>query len=342
MEFAVWLQKIVDRQDLSSDEAVALMNLLMEGQATASQVGGMLMALRMKGVTPVELAGFATAMRRHAHRIQVPAEKLVDTCGTGGGAPTFNISTAAALIAAAAGVRVAKHGNRAVTGKCGSAEVLEALGVQFPESTESLEALLMRTGFVFLFAPNHHPAMRHVGPVRRELGVRTVFNQLGPLANPAGASRQLIGVYDRAMLRPMAEALRELGAERALVAHGADGIDEISPCGPTFVAELRDGKIVEKTLTPGDFGLTQIDSEELQPGVDAAANADILREALYEVDSPRSRAVIPSAAAAIWLAGEATNLPEAAAKAKAAVRNGLAMAKLEAIVHVSAQVAAET
>ncbi|MCW5942148.1 MAG: anthranilate phosphoribosyltransferase [Fimbriimonadaceae bacterium] len=331
MDFPSALHQIGERRDLSRDNARELMAWVMDGFATEAQIGGLLIALRMKGVNAAELAGFAEAMRARASRIESRFDKLVDTCGTGGGKPTFNVSTGAAILAAAVGAKVAKHGNRAVTGVCGSADVLEALGVRLTDDPEKLSALLNRVGFVFLFAPSHHPAMRHVGKARRELGVRTVFNQLGPLANPAGATRQLIGVYDPALLRPTAEALLLLGVERAMVVHGEDGIDEISPVAPTRVMEIREGRLTERVLKPEDFGVRATEPNDLLPGTDAESNAEILKEALYNVESPRCAAIIPSAAAAIWLGGEAANLQEAAVKARNAVRNGFAMTKLEAL-----------
>lgn len=331
MDFASVLQQIGDRRDLGRDASRDLMAWVMDGNATEAQIGGLLVGLRMKGVVAAELAGFAEAMRAKATRIESHFDKLVDTCGTGGGKPTFNVSTGAAILAAAVGAKVAKHGNRAVTGVCGSADVLEALGVRLSDDPAKLSALLHRVGFVFMFAPSHHPAMRHVGRARRELGVRTVFNQLGPLANPAGATRQLIGVYDLLLLRPLAEALLLLGVERAMVVHGEDGTDEISPVAPTRVMEIRDGKLTERVLTPEDFGTRPIEPNDLLPGSDAETNAEILKEALYDIESPRCAAIIPSAAAAIWLGGEAANLQEAAVKARNAVRNGFAMTKLEAL-----------
>lgn len=331
MDFASTLEQIGARRDLSREASRDLMAWVMDGNATEAQIGGLLIGLRMKGVVSGELAGFAEAMRARATRIESPFDKLVDTCGTGGGKPTFNISTGAAILAAAVGAKVAKHGNRAVTGVCGSVDVLEALGVRLTDDPAKLAGLLDRVGFVFLFAPSHHPAMRHVGRARRELGVRTVFNQLGPLANPAGATRQLIGVYDTALLRPLAEALLLLGVERAMVVHGEDDTDEMSPVAPTRVMEIRDGKILERVLTPDDFGARPVEPNDLLPGSDAETNAEILKEALYDVESPRCAAIIPSAAAAIWLGGEAANLQEAAVKARNAVRNGFAMTKLEAL-----------
>jgi anthranilate phosphoribosyltransferase len=256
-------------------------------------------------------------------------ETLVDTCGTGGGIPTFNISTASAIVAAAAGAKVAKHGNRAVTSRCGSADVLEALGVPIQGDAEVLLHRLEQDGLVFLFAPAHHPAMRHVGKARKDLGVRTVFNQLGPLANPAGAKRQLIGVYDDGLMRSMGEALNCLGTERALLVHGDDGMDEVSPVTSTQAIRVWEGRVESITLYPKDFGLDPIDPVALLPGDDAQANAEILREAIGDPDSPRAAAILPSCGATLWLAGVANSLPEATELARATIASGAALRKLE-------------
>jgi anthranilate phosphoribosyltransferase len=273
-------------------------------------------------------------LRRRAAPAPAPARgtddaHLVDTCGTGGGIPSFNLSTGAAILAASAGAKVAKHGNRAVTSSCGSADVLEALGVNVSSEPEGAARLLDRAGIAFFFAPTHHPALRHVGKVRRELGVRTVFNQLGPLANPAGARRQLVGVYEPGLVRPMAEALLDLGAERALVVYGEEGLDEISPCGPTLTALVAEGAVRDGKATPADFGLEPLSPSALEPGEDAAQNARILREALTDPVSPRCGALLPSAAAALWLAGLAKDFREGARLAREAVASGRAAKTLE-------------
>ena len=244
------LHKLVARQDLTRDEATDVMTLLMTGQATPSQIGALLIALRMKGETVEEVAGFAQAMRAHVVPVQTQRKPLLDTCGTGGSRfRVFNVSTAAAFVMAAAGVAVAKHGNRAMSGVCGSADVLEALGVRVNLTPEQCARCIEEIGIGFLFAQSHHPSMKHVGATRREIGVRSVFNLLGPLTNPAGATRQTLGVYDRRLCALAIGALRDLGSERAIVMHGDIGLDEISTLGATHISELRDGHIETLRLT---------------------------------------------------------------------------------------------
>jgi len=334
----VWreiLETIVRGRDLTADEAAEVMGALLEGEVPPAIVGALLAAMRAKGASGVELAGFAKAMRRHALRLEHNLHPVVDTCGTGGGPATFNLSTAAAFIAAGAGARIAKHGNRAMASRCGSADVLEAAGVALHPEPERLLHLLETIGIVFLFAQAHHPAMRHVAPVRRELGIRTLFNQLGPLANPAGADAQLIGVYDPDLMAPMAEALALLGIRKALVVHGADGLDEISPCGPTSFVLVEGGELRRGELGPSDFGLEPLAQEALAPGRDLEESVAILREAISDVGSPRCRAAIPGAAAAVWLAGLAKDLAEAARLAQESVRRGAARRKLESLVEAT-------
>jgi anthranilate phosphoribosyltransferase len=329
MTFGELVEPLLARRDLDEERALALMDFLMSGEATEAQVGGVLLALRVKGTTTRELAAFARILRQRALTLHHSFETLVDTCGTGGGIPTFNISTASAIVAAAAGAKVAKHGNRAVTSRCGSADVLEALGVPIQGDAEVLLHRLEQDGLVFLFAPAHHPAMRHVGKARKDLGVRTVFNQLGPLANPAGAKRQLIGVYDDGLMRSMGEALNCLGTERALLVHGDDGMDEVSPVTSTQAIRVWEGRVESITLYPKDFGLDPIDPVALLPGDDAQANAEILREAIGDPDSPRAAAILPSCGATLWLAGVANSLPEATELARATIASGAALRKLE-------------
>ena len=307
------------------------MRFLMSGEATEAQIGGVLMALRVKGSTTNELASFAAVLRQQALSVHHLFDNLVDTCGTGGGIPTFNISTASAIVASAAGVRIAKHGNRAVTSKCGSADVLEALGIPIEGDPEALLHRLQNHGIVFMFAPAHHPAMRHVGKARRELGVRTVFNQLGPLLNPAGAKRQLIGVYDSGLMRSMGEALNKLGTERALLVHGDDGMDEVSPVGTTQAIKVWNGKVEPIKLSPADFGLSPIPVQALAPGETVEESADILREAIGNVESLRAAAIVPSVAVAIWLGGLEDSLPAAADRARRAIADGSATRKLAEI-----------
>ncbi|HTQ12079.1 MAG TPA: anthranilate phosphoribosyltransferase [Fimbriimonadaceae bacterium] len=335
MSYAELIHPLIERRDLDRDQAMNLMRFLMSGEATDAQIGGALIALRIKGCTTQELASFATILREHALMISHSHPDLVDTCGTGGGAPSFNISTAAALIACAAGAKIAKHGNRAQTSACGSADVLEALGVVIHADPERLLHVLDTVGIVFLFAQAHHQAMRHVGPARKDLQVRTIFNQLGPLMNPAGATRQLIGVYDPGLMRSMGEALNLLGAQRALIVHGDDELDEISPVEGTHYIKVWDGRVTPGKFTPRDFGLDPVDSAALLPGRTLGDNAHILREAVSDPKSVRFRAVQPSAAAAIWLAGLSEDLVEASTIALDAVSSGKAAHKLNELIRVS-------
>lgn len=332
MTYAELIQPLIERKDMNPDHATEVMRFLMGGEATDAQIGGILLGLRIKGTTTRELAAFASVLREKAASLAHPYPEAVDTCGTGGGSPSFNISTGAAIVAAAAGVKIAKHGNRAVTSACGTADVLESLGVKIGGETDDLTRTLDELGIVFMFAPAHHPAMRHVGKARRELGVRTVFNQLGPLANPAGAKRQLIGVYDIGLMRSMGEALRELGAEHALLVIGRDGLDEISPCAPTDVVRVQEGRVESLVLTPADFGLEPLDPSALVPGETVEESAAILREALSDADSPRAKALLPNAAAAIVLGNLESDLKVAAQRAHEAIASGAAIAKLAALV----------
>jgi len=332
MTFPDLVQPLIERKDLGEQQAEQLMSYIMSGEATDAQIGAVLFALRMKGCTTQELAAFARILRQKAAVLEHTYADLVDTCGTGGGSASFNISTAAAIVACAAGARIAKHGNRGVTSKCGSADVLEALGVQIDSDPDRLRRTLDRSRIVFLFAQAHHPAMRFVGKVRKELGVRTVFNQLGPLLNPASANRQLIGVYDGGLMRSMGQALQALDCERALVVHGQDGLDEISPVVPTDYVKVWGGKVTSGTLHLSDFGLAPIDATALDPGATLEENAGILKEAISDVESPRSKAILPSAAAAIWIAGLEGSLPDATVRAKAAIASGLALEKLNELV----------
>jgi anthranilate phosphoribosyltransferase len=335
MNLGSTLEAIIRREELSVEQAEWLMTLLVNGEATAAQAGGILIALRAKGVTAKELSTFAEVLRAHAVRLEHGFDDLVDIVGTGGGSPSFNISTGSSIVAAAAGARVAKHGNRAVTSSCGSADVLEALGVNVYVSSDRLGKVLEDCGIVFFLAPSHHPALRHIAPARRELGVRTVFNQLGPLVNPAGSVRQLIGVYEMDLLRPMADALNLMGAKRAMVVMGEDGLDEISPVAGTRFAKVFGGRVSEGVLTPADFGLTSLSPEAVLPGTSVDGNAAILREALTHVDSPRAQALLPSAGAALWLAGKVDSLSEGAAAARAAIASGAANAKLHQLVEAT-------
>jgi anthranilate phosphoribosyltransferase len=328
-------------RDLGAAEAETLMGHIMAGQLDHARLGAVLAALRLKGTTAVELGGFARAMRQRAVPVVARAAAgAVDTCGTGGdGRGTFNISTGAALVTAAAGVPVAKHGNRAASSRCGSADVLEALGVTLDLEPDALGRLLDEVGLAFLFAPRHHPAMRHAMPVRKALGVRTVFNLLGPLTNPAGVRHQLLGVYDPALCDLMAGALAELGTRRALVVHGHDGQDELALTGPTRVCELRDGEVIGHEITPESVGLGRCTMDDLDGGHDAATGAALLRAALAGEPGPRTDAVLLNAAGALLAAGAVADLREGVAAAREAVADGRAVRLLERLVAATADLA---
>ncbi len=329
------LSRLLDGHDLSRDEARAVMNEVMGGEATQAQIGGLLVALRLKGETADEIAGCAEAMRAHVLAVQPARDDLVDTAGTGGdGASTINISTAAALVAAAAGAGVAKHGNRAVSSASGSADVLEALGFQLELPPARIERSIDELGFGFLFAPTHHPAMRHAAPVRRELAARTVFNVLGPLTNPAGARAQVVGVYAPSLVRTMADVLARLGARRAFVVHGAGGIDELSPAGPNLVCEVVDGDVHEREIDPLDLGVERCDPAELRGGT-PAENAAAIRAVFAGENGGRRSAVLLNAAGAIAAAGHARDLQEGLGLAGEAVDSGAAAARLEQLIAFS-------
>lgn len=315
---------------LSETHTAQVFGVIMRGEATAAQVGGLLMALRVKGETADEVAGAARAMREAMIRVDIDAPHLVDTAGTGGGAvTTFNISTGAALVAAGAGATVAKHGNRSYTSRCGSADVLEALGVSVTLDAAGAAHALREARVAFLFAPNFHPAMRHVAPVRKELGVTTLMNLLGPLANPAGVRRQVIGVADASRGPLVAHALARLGAEHALVVHGEIGMDEISPAGPTHVWEVRDGAVREWTIDPQGHGLG-ITDVLLLAGEEPRANALRLERILADgTDYAGRAAVLLNAAAAIYVAGLASSYEAGITAARTALDSGAARAALE-------------
>jgi anthranilate phosphoribosyltransferase len=308
----------------------------MSGEATPAQIGGFLVALRLKGETADEIAGAAEAMRAHVVPVNPKRDDLVDTAGTGGdGARTINISTAAALVAAAAGAAVAKHGNRAVSSACGSADVLEALGFELEQEPARIAQSIDELGFGFLFAPSHHPAMRHAAPVRRELATRTVFNVLGPLTNPAGARAQVVGVYSEHLVRTIAEVLAQLGAHRAYVVHGAGGIDELSPVGLNLVAEVVDGSIRERELDPeAELGVARCSVDELRGGT-PAENAAAVRDVLDGADGGRRSAILLNAAGAIAAAGHAEDLREGLELARETIDSGAAAERLEQLVAFS-------
>jgi anthranilate phosphoribosyltransferase len=329
------LAKLLDGRDLSRAEARDVMGSIMRGETTPAQIGGFLIALRVKGETADEIAGCAEAMREHVLAVRPRREDLVDTAGTGGdGANTFNISTAAALVAAAAGAGVAKHGNRAASSTTGAADVLEALGFELELPPERIGRSIDELGFGFLFAQAHHPAMKHAGPVRRELATRTVFNVLGPLTNPAGARAQLVGVYSPKIVRTIADALLRLDARRAYVVHGAGGIDELSPAGANLVCEVDAGRIRQYELDPEDLGIAHCDPAELSGG-DPAHNARALREVLAGADGGHRSAVLLNAAGAIAAAGHARDLREGLELAREAIDSGAAATRLEQLIAFS-------
>jgi anthranilate phosphoribosyltransferase len=332
------LQQVLDGRDLSRDETREVMGEIMAGDATPAQIGGFLVALRAKGETANEIAGCAEAMRAHVLSVRPRRDDLVDTAGTGGdGARTINISTAAALVAAAAGAAVAKHGNRAVSSACGSADVLEALGFALEQEPERIAMSIDELGFGFLFAPSHHPAMRHAAPVRKELATRTVFNVLGPLTNPAGARAQVVGVYSPELVRTIADVLAALGARRAFVVHGAGGIDELSPVGENLVAEVVDGNVRERTLDPeAELGLPRCDVAELRGG-SPAENAAAVREVFAGADGGRRSAILLNAAGAIAAGGHAEDLREGLDLARETIDSGAAAERLEQLISFSRQ-----
>jgi len=340
----------VHRQSLSREEAHAVMTEVLSGQCSDAQIAALLVALHMKGETVEEIVGFAEAIRAAAIPLDLHANSvldasgterdalrhsLIDTCGTGGDASgTFNISTATAFVAAGAGVRVAKHGNRSVTSKCGSADVMEALGVNINLPTGRIAACLEEVGMAFLFAPAMHSAMKHVQSARRELRLRTVFNLLGPLTNPARATCQVVGVYSADLVEKLAEALSMLGLHRALVVHGSDGLDEITITGPTRIGEVRDGQVHTYEVTPEEFGLQRATLEDISGG-DAAQNASLIRGVLAGEKSARRDVVVLNAAAALVAAGRADHLRDAVPLAAAAIDSGAAERKLDALATFS-------
>ena len=329
------LARLLDGHDLSREQARGVMDTIMAGEATPAQIGGLLVALRLKGETPDEIAGCAEAMREHVVRVNPKRHDLVDIVGTGGdGANTYNISTAAALVAAGAGAAIAKHGNRAASSASGAADVLEALGFELDLPPERIERSIDELGFGFLFAQAHHPAMKHAAPVRRELATRTVFNVLGPLTNPAGARALMLGVYSPELTRTMADALVQLDADRAFVVHGAGGIDELSPCGPNLVCEVENGAVREYELDPLELGIERCDPAELRGG-DPQTNAAALRSVLGGSDGGHRAAVVLNAAGGIAAAGHAEDLREGIERARESIDSGAAAARLAELVEFS-------
>lgn len=322
------VRKAADRQDLSADEAQAAMSAIMDGEATPAQIAAFLVAMRMKGETVDEVTAFARVMRAHVLPVKTSRRPLVDTCGTGGDdIKTFNVSTAAAFVAAGAGVAIAKHGNRSVTSKCGSADVLEALGIRFDLPPDRVARCVDEVGIGFMFAPAYHPAMKHAAPVRRELGLRTVFNALGPLTNPAMADAQVLGVYRPEMTELHAGVLKNLGSRRAYVVHGVGGLDELSTLGETRVAELKNGEVRTYTIAPEDLGLRRARPEDLQ-GRTPEENARTLMAILEGEKGPARDIVVLNAAAAIAAGGKTETLAEAMPLAEESLDSGAALGKL--------------
>jgi anthranilate phosphoribosyltransferase len=329
------IAKLVDGQSLAEDEAAAVMEEIMTGEATPAQLGAFLLALRLKGETVDEIAGMARVMRAKALRVPYEGSSLLDTCGTGGdGSGTFNVSTAAAFVAAGAGTVVAKHGNRAMTSACGSADVLEALGARIDLPPEQVAHCLRQANVGFMFAPAFHPAMRFAAGPRREIGVRTVFNVLGPLTNPAGAQAQVLGVADVALTEKMVQVLERLGCRHALVVHGEDGLDEMTLTGPTLVHELKDGALLSYRVTPEDVGLPRADARAVKGG-SPAENAAAMRAVLAGQRGPLRDIVLLNSAAALLAADIVATLVEGVSLAAAAIDSGAAARALERFVEVT-------
>lgn len=332
------LNALIEKRDLTREEMRSVMEQIMTGEITPVQIGGIITALRCKGETVIELAAAAEVMRSLAARVQV-ADKthLVDTCGTGGDAShTFNVSTASALVAASAGCRVAKHGNRSVSSTCGSADILETLGVYIALNPGQVARSIEEVGVGFMFAPAHHSAMKYAAPVRRELGVRTLFNLLGPLTNPAGAPNQIMGVFLKDLPGKLARVLQTLGSRHVMVVHGEDGLDEISIGGPTWVAELRHGEVKEYSVSPGDFGFRPVPLDAIRVEGKESARAMLLGVLRNEL-SPARDIVAMNAGAAIYVSGAADSLQEGVKQAGEAIRRGAAQRKLDELVSFTAQ-----
>jgi anthranilate phosphoribosyltransferase len=333
--FRELIEKLLRQEDLTTSEAADAMAAIMRGEAAPAQIAGLLVGLSMKGERPSELVGFARAMRQEAVKLSQAAGEVFDTCGTGGDrSGSFNISTAAAIVLAASGVRVAKHGNRSVSSRCGSADVLEALGLQISAPPGVVERCLHDTGIAFFFAPTFHPAMRHAGQARRDLGVRTAFNLLGPLTNPASPTRQIVGVPRPELTELLARALLLLGAERAWVVHGADGLDELSTTGHTKVSECRDGSVQTFYVHPSEYGLAKASLDTLLGG-DAQVNAAIIRDVLDGRAGPARDVVLLNAGAALFIAGRAASVREGIARGADAIDSGRAKQVLQQLVAVS-------
>ncbi|MEA2512666.1 MAG: anthranilate phosphoribosyltransferase [Thermomicrobiales bacterium] len=339
------IQAVVEGRELSTDDATAAMDAIMTGQATPAQIGALVTALRMRGETVAEIAGFAAAMRRHARAVTLADDPrpLVDTCGTGGdGAGTFNISTTAAFVIAGAGVRVAKHGNRSVTSQCGSADLLEGLGVKVELTPEQVAESIARTGFGFMFAPGFHPGFRHAGPARREIGIRTIFNALGPLTNPAGVRHQLIGVGHPHLARKLAEANAMLGSRHVVVVHSGDGLDEFGIAGPTQVTEYdaRTGEVTTYEVVPEGLGLSRCPTDGIRGGA-VAENVRIVLGVLSGDAGACRDVTLLNAGAGLYAADASTSIAEGVAMAAESINSGRALAALQAVIAYSHELAAE-
>jgi anthranilate phosphoribosyltransferase len=324
------LQQLLNRQDLTHAQMLDIMRQVMQGELTQAQIAGLLIGLRMKGETVEEISAAAQVMRELSTKVDIrDATHLVDTCGTGGdGIQTFNVSTVTAFVAAAAGAKVAKHGGRSVSSTCGSADVLEALGVSVNLSPQQVADAVDRIGIGFMFAPNHHSAMKHAAPVRRELGVRTLFNLLGPMTNPAGAKRQVMGVFHKDLTGLLARVLQRLGSEHVMVVHGADGMDEISFTGDTYVAELKDGEVREYVINPARFGMPVQDVQAIRIK-DAAESKAMVLDVLAGKAGPARDIVLLNAGAAIYVSGVADSIEAGIAKAEEVIDSGAALKKLD-------------
>ena len=334
IELKALIAQVASGAELSRQQASDAFNSMMSGEATPSQMGGLLMALRVRGETVDEITGAVTAMRSKILTVKAPAN-AVDVVGTGGDASgSYNISTCAAFITAGAGVPVAKHGNRALSSRSGAADVLGALGVKIDLTPDDIARCITEAGIGFMFAPAHHPAMKHVGPTRVELGTRTIFNLLGPLSNPAGVKRQMVGVFSRQWVEPLAQVLKNLGAERAYVVHGADGLDEITTSGPTYVAALENGAVKTFEITPEEVGLPRVESSALKGG-DAELNAKALRMVLQGTKNAFRDVAVMNAAAALVVAGVATDMKTGVGVAQKSIDNGEALKRLDQLVAVS-------
>ncbi len=331
MDIKTAISKVIEGASLSFDEMTTVATEIMEGNATDAQIGALLVALRLKGETVDEITGFARAMRSKVTQIPCQENGLVDTCGTGGDkSGTFNISTVSAFVAAGAGCRVAKHGNRSITSQCGSADLFKALNVNVEISAEKMGECIDRNGIGFLFAPLLHPAMKYaIGP-RREIGVRTIFNILGPLTNPAGARRQVMGVFQKNLTQPLANVLQQLGSEHVMIVHGEDGLDEITITGKTHVSESKNGDIRNYMISPEDFGLKSATLQDIKGGT-PEENAQIAKEILYGKEGAAMDIVLLNAGAVIYVAGKADSIQNGIEQARESILSGAAMRKLEAL-----------